>query len=197
MLRGYRLAGSTNVERVALALAYKGLPIEWVDVADADRAPVRAVSGQDLVPVLVDDGTVVVDSLVILEHLERRFPEPALYPTDPARGAEARIVIDWYQAFWRSPPIRATVDDGRDVAVAAAVAAAILDRVELLLDGRDHLLGPFTAADCALFPFVRYAVHDDEPHDGLFNEIFRDPRGPGARPRLEAWVHRVDARPRA
>jgi len=79
-LRVYRIPFSTNVERVALALAQKGVDLEWIDVDPADRSPVREISGQDFVPVLVDGDLVLHDSPRILEHLEERFPEPALLP---------------------------------------------------------------------------------------------------------------------
>ena len=52
MIRVLRIPLSTNVERVALALAHKGLEVEWVDVDPDDRSPVVALSGQELVPVL-------------------------------------------------------------------------------------------------------------------------------------------------
>jgi glutathione S-transferase len=54
MLRLFRAPFSTNVERVALALAYKGLEVESVVISYEDRSPVVEVSGQGLVPVLVD-----------------------------------------------------------------------------------------------------------------------------------------------
>ena len=47
----YRIPFSTNVERIALALAHKGIPVEYVDVDPDDRSPVVEVSGQELVPV--------------------------------------------------------------------------------------------------------------------------------------------------
>ena len=50
----YRIPFSTNVERVALALAHKGVDVDWVDVDPNDRGPVVAITGQELVPVLVD-----------------------------------------------------------------------------------------------------------------------------------------------
>ena len=51
MIRVWRIPFSTNVERVALALAHKGLAVEWVGVDPADRRrSVVAVSGQPLVP---------------------------------------------------------------------------------------------------------------------------------------------------
>ena len=53
-LRLYRFPFSTNVERVALALAHKGLEVESVWVNPADRREVVRISGQELVPVLVD-----------------------------------------------------------------------------------------------------------------------------------------------
>ncbi|MCW3065674.1 MAG: glutathione S-transferase family protein, partial [Solirubrobacterales bacterium] len=59
----YRIPFSTNVERVALALAYKGLDAEAVDVDPANRSLVEQVSGQPLTPVLeADDGEVIADS---------------------------------------------------------------------------------------------------------------------------------------
>src|SRR5438128_7203847 len=67
----YRFRHSTNVDRVVLALAYKGLDAESVWVDPADRSPVEQVSGQPLVPVLVDGDEVVADSTTIIEHLER------------------------------------------------------------------------------------------------------------------------------
>ena len=68
MLRLYRIQHSTNVERVALALAHKGLEAESVWIERGDRE-VKKVSGQTLVPVLVDGEEVVADSTQILEHL--------------------------------------------------------------------------------------------------------------------------------
>ena len=77
----YRFPRSTNCERVALALAHKGIVPESVLVDPGDRSPVRQVSGQDLVPVLAfDDGEVVADSMEIVRRLDERHPDPPLYP---------------------------------------------------------------------------------------------------------------------
>ena len=95
-MRLFRIPFSTNVERVTLALAHKGLEAEPVDVDPADRSPVVAVSGQSLVPVLEDEGRVVSDSTHILEYLEERYPDPHVYPRDPARRAECVVFVDWF-----------------------------------------------------------------------------------------------------
>ena len=40
-----------------------------------------------------------------------------------------------------------------------------LDLFERLLDGREYLFGEFSAADCAAFPFLKYAVDDNAEDD--------------------------------
>ena len=196
-LRVYRIPFSTNVERVALALAHKGLAVEWIDVDPRDRGPVRAVSGQDLVPVLVDDGLVVSDSPAILRHLEERRPEPRLYPAEPARRAEVEVFVDWFNGVWKVAP-NALESGGPDEELARELRGS-RDVFEALLDGRDYLFGAgLTVADLIAFPFLKYALHwdpaDDEPfHRILVDHLHLD----GAYPRLEAWIRRMDALPRA
>jgi glutathione S-transferase len=196
----YRIPFSTNVARVALAFGHKGLEVDWVDVDPTDRAPVRHVSSQELVPVLVeDDGRVTADSTAILRRLEQLHPEPPLWPGDEAARAELDVFLDWFNRVWKRPPNLLADEPGRsDEPDLAAELRGSLDLFEALLAGRDHLLGEFSAADCAAFPFLRYALlydpADDEPFHRVLIEHFALA---GSHPRLEAWIHRVDARPRA
>jgi glutathione S-transferase len=205
VIRVYRIPYSTNVERVALALAHKGVEVEWVDVDPADRTPVREVSGQDLVPVLVDeDERVLPDSTAIIEELERRYPEPPLYPADEARRAELRIFVDWFNRVWKRPPNELEAELGKKSPDRARVDAlgdelsGSLELFEALLAGRDYLFGEFSAADCAAFPFLKYGLIWDEADDEPFHRILVEHlRLDGRHPRVEAWVRRVDRRPRA
>ena len=204
-LRVYRIPFSTNVERVALAAGHKGLEIEWIDVDAADRSPVEDVSGQPLVPVLLDDGLTIADSTAIIEHLERRFPERPLFPAAEARRAEVSIFVDWFNRVWKRPPnlMAAELEQPQpDMARVNRLSArmhASLDRFEALLAGRPYLYDEFGVADCIAFPFLKYAVFglptgDDE----LFHRILveHQPLG-GGYPRLKTWAQRVDERPRA
>jgi len=205
MLRVHRIPFSTNVERVALAAAHKGLEIEWVDHDPADRSALRALSGQDLVPVLEHDGRVIVDSTVILAHFEANWPEPALYPQDPARRAEVEVFVDWFNRVWKAPPNAIEAELGKpepdlDRIVAwAAELRGSLALFEALLDGREYLMGDvLTAADVAAFPFVKYGVICDPDDDELFHQILIEHLALGDdHPRVAAWIRRMDALPRA
>jgi maleylpyruvate isomerase len=47
---------------------------------------------QGLVPALVDDGRVLIQSPAIIEWLEERYPTPALLPADPEQRATVRAL---------------------------------------------------------------------------------------------------------
>jgi glutathione S-transferase len=200
MIRVWRIPFSTNVERVALALGHKGLSVEWVDVDASDRTPVRVVSGQDLVPVLEEDGRVLHDSTAILEYIEAQYPDPPLYPRDGARRAEAALLIDWFNRVWKRPP-NLLVDRPDDPRAPEWIEdlRGSRDRFEALLAGRPYLVGEeFTAVDAIAFPFLKYGLifdpADDEPfHRILIEYLALD----GRYPRLESWIRRVDEHPRA
>lgn len=204
MIRLYRAPFSTNVERVALALAHKEIAVESVVIDYSDRSEVERVSGQGLVPVIDDNGTIVVDSMEIVRYLDERYPDPPLYPADEARRAEMLIFIDWFNQVWKRPPNeieaelgKADPDHGRIAALADEMAAA-LDRFEAMLAGRDHLMGKgFSAADCAAFPFLKYALFRDPADDELFHRILHEHQQlQETHPRLADWIRRVNARPR-
>jgi glutathione S-transferase len=205
MIRVWRIPFSTNVERVALALGHKGVDAEWIDVDPVDRTPVREVSGQDLVPVLEEDGRIVHDSTAILEYLEARYTDPPLYPRDEARRAEATLLIDWFNRVWKRPPnaiadeLELPEPDFERIAEWSAEMRTALDRFEALLAGRDYLFGDFGVADCIAFPFLKYAVFglpaDD---DEVFHQVLVDHMPlDGSYPRLTAWVRRVNEHPQA
>lgn len=81
--------------RVRIALNLKGLPVTHIShhLRNGDqRLPAfLAVNPQGLVPALtLDDGTVLTQSLAIIEWLDETQPGPALLPTDPIGRAHVR-----------------------------------------------------------------------------------------------------------
>lgn len=205
-LRVHRIPFSTNVERIALAAGIKGLAVTWVDHDAADRAALRALSGQELVPVAeLPDGTVVTDSPEILRQIELLAPEPPLWPADPAERARAEIFVAWFNRVWKLAPnaleaelARAAPDAERVTALTAELRGT-LSWFEDLLRDHDHLLGDrIGIADVVAFPFLRYALLHDPADDEPFHRVLierlalRD-----GFPALAAWIRRMDRLPRA
>jgi maleylpyruvate isomerase len=88
---------SSAAWRVRIALALKGLAYDDVFVhlrKGEQRDPAHlARNRQGLVPVLeLDDGTLLTQSLAILEWLEETHPTPPILPADPIDRAKARAV---------------------------------------------------------------------------------------------------------
>ena len=154
---------------------------------------------------LVDGDEIVFDSPAVLEWLERRYPEPPLYPREPARRAEVQVFVDWFNQLWKRPPnmIAAELEepqpDARRIEKLGSRMRAALDVFENLLQGRDYLYGVFGVADVVAFPFLKYAVFGLPPGDDeLFHRVLVEhmPLDHGY-PRLRRWSERVDAHPRS
>jgi glutathione S-transferase len=80
--------------RTRLALAHKGLAVEYRPVRVSDKAAI-AFSGQKNVPILVDGDTTVVDSWRIAEYLEETYADrPSLFGGAVGLGL-ARFVNAW------------------------------------------------------------------------------------------------------
>ena len=62
------------------------------DAQSAFKSVVAAINPVGKVPVLVDDGFAVWDTLAIAEYLAERFPEKHLWPADTKARARARSV---------------------------------------------------------------------------------------------------------
>ncbi len=204
-LRVFRAPWSTNCERVALALAHKGIEATSVLIDYSNRTPVEAVSGQGLVPVIEQsDGVVVSDSVAIMRHLDRLQPEPQLFATEPARRAELDVFIEWFERAYKHEPnaIEAELElerpDHEAIARDSAVMQSRLGVFEQLLEGRDHLFGEFGAADCIAYPFLKYAGSRDPADDELFHVVLDEHQMLGdEHPSLRAWIARMSKRPRA
>ena len=74
--------------RVRMTLEEKGLP--WtshhLDLRKAENATPEyfGIHPKGLVPTLVHDGVVIIESTDIIDYLDERYPDPALRPADPA-----------------------------------------------------------------------------------------------------------------
>lgn len=89
---------SSAAYRVRIALNLKGLDHEVVPVhllkdgGEQLRAEYRSLNPQGVLPTLVDGDVCLGQSLAIMDYLEARCPEPALYPPAPTERAFAQQV---------------------------------------------------------------------------------------------------------
>lgn len=177
-------------EKVRYAMRRLDLRYESAEIDPSDRSAVRAISGQEKVPVLMDGDTVVADSTRILRYLVRTYGGGRLLP-DGARDRGLAWVIEEYADEVLAPVLhRATrgVDaEGKPLTDAgrAALKAELsrhYEAVEQILSGDDFVLGGrLTLADVALYAFLSRL------------ELY-SPRGiPNDYPKIRAWYGRMKA----
>ena len=92
----YNFFRSGTSHRLRIALNLKGLAYEYlpVDLRSEQhlKADYKALNPQGLVPTLLVDGQVLIQSPAIIEWLEERHPDPALLPSDPDARARVRAL---------------------------------------------------------------------------------------------------------
>ena len=85
---------SSAAYRVRIALNLKGLDathhVMVLRKGDQAQPAYRKLNPQELVPTLVDDGSVLTQSLAILEYLDETHPDPPFLPSDPRDRALVR-----------------------------------------------------------------------------------------------------------
>lgn len=86
---------SPNARRVWVSLLEKGLTFDLKPLSlkgDQRQPDFIAINPFQQIPVLVDNGFRIVESLAILDYLEARYPEPSFVPIDPQSLAIVRMV---------------------------------------------------------------------------------------------------------
>ena len=83
----YSYFRSSAAYRVRIALNLKSLQYEYLPVhllkGEQRDERYRALNPQALVPMLVDDGETITQSMAILEYLDEKVPDPPLLPATP------------------------------------------------------------------------------------------------------------------
>ena len=179
MITLYNAARCPYAARARIVLAEKGIEFEVVEIDLSDRpAWLYEKNPAGRVPVLEEDGWVLPESVVIMEFLEERYPEPPLLPPDPADRAAVRLLVfrdreltDPYYALRRG-------EDGAREQLDAA-----LGRLDAALGERPFLGGTeYGLADIAYVPWLLRA------RDTLGVEL-------DGFPALAGWLARLEQRP--
>lgn len=150
--------------RVRLAIYAHGLPVEIVPsgqwLPNYEKSPdYLAINPIGRVPTLVlDDGSALPESGVIVEYLADAFPEAGLRPAEARAAARARLcaqIIEHYVQVPAGPlfgQIFAAERDQRRIEECARAMDQGLSHLDHFMDG--GFSGCISTADCVLAPFL-------------------------------------------
>jgi glutathione S-transferase len=165
--------------RARIVLAEKELDHELVPIDLGDRpAWLYEKNPTGKVPVLEEDAFVLPESLVISEYLEERYPEPPLWPADPAERALARLRVERFDELGDAYyALRRDRDGAREELERRLAELDGVLEAQPFLTGREYGL-----ADIAYVPWIVRA------RTLLGVDL-------SAYPALEAWLDRLSERP--
>ena len=189
-----------------LALEQTGAPYEEVLISTADsdwHDQIKRVSPSGKVPLLIDDGLRIGDSLAIVEYLNERFPKAGLWPSDTQARAYARSVVaemhSGFMALRSNMPMDIQASEpgkgltSEVLADAARIQAIWRDCRGRFGSGGPFLFGAFTAADCfyapVVFRFRSYGVELDANAKAYCEAMVNEPK-------IAKWVAGAMKEPR-
>lgn len=161
---------SSYCQKVITALYKHGTAFRWrlLDpVADAGAAAeLKALWPLNRMPLLLEGDRPVVESSIIIEHLELHHPgKVRLLPTKAAEALEVRFLDRFFDQYVHTPMQKVVFDilreeperDSKGVADARAQLETAYAWLDKLLGGREWAAGDqFTLADCSAAPALFY-----------------------------------------
>ena len=147
----YLYHGTTSVcaIKVRLTLAEKALPwqgeVLWLQRGDQYRPDYLKLNPNAVVPTLVHDGKVIIESTVIMEYLDETFRDIPLMPYDPYARSQVRLWLKRVDELHvHCGTITAAVafrryfmhqtQDGRDAYVARTLDPIKRERLQRIMD---------------------------------------------------------------
>lgn len=180
-----------------MVLEEKGVPFERIEIdlqAKEQKTPAYlAINPLGQVPVYEDDNGVHIDSLVIMQYLDKRYPKPSLFPENETKTKE---VLDWieyssgpvrdvsHHLYWQllEPP-REDID-WDEVKRLKTQGYDVLNAMEAKLKQNGAwLCGDLSAADFSVFAWV-YGY-----------KRFNLPASWDQYPEVQSWYKRLEVRP--
>ncbi len=203
----WNLGPSPNSMKVRIALNYKGIPFDKVEVdfMDEERAGVVELSGQPLTPVIKHGDSIIYDSRAILRYLDNNFRDtPSLFSTD----RPTMMALEQEENYGRTEIAapggmifqQAFAEGGPDASVCRQASQMINEATatyEERLQTHDFLMGDhLTVVDVTAAPWVSYAMvpPDAGGEDNPIMQHFIDNFSLGeGRDKTREWVGRVMA----
>ncbi len=173
----YDFPQSPNCRRVRMYLAEKGitLPLKPLDLLSGEQRTSAYLHKNPFgaVPLLeLDDGSVIPESLAIIEYLEEYHPDPPLFGTTPLERAQVRawerraefgVLLQGTRRFLHTSPYFAerVEQSPKVVEEAGQVLGERLSLFNRHLQDNEWLAGAYSVADISLFVAVEFAARSD------------------------------------
>lgn len=185
----YDFPQSPNCRKVRIYLAEKGIPVPLhsVNLVTGEQSASEFLRRNPFgaVPILeLDDGTVIPESLAIIEYLEELHPTPPLIGANPLdraltraweRRAELGVVLQGTRRFLHFSPFFASrvEQDPKVVAEAGHVLRARLALFNEHLKHHEWLTGAFSLADITLLVGIDFAAESQFALDPTWTHLHR------------------------
>lgn len=203
----YWASGSPYSWRVLLALELKRLPYVshrlQLQLQEHKSPALLAMNPRGRLPVLRDGDYVVFESLAVLYYLDLQYPAVPLFGRNPQEAAVIMRVINEFQAYTESA-IMGLVDAllqrrqprfSGEMAQAMHCLASEARTVEGRLSKGEWIVGDaVSAADLAIYPFIRLVLHCLR-RPGTEELSARLLPAQVHYPALARWLQRVEALP--
>ena len=182
MLKLYFFPGACSLA-AHVALEETGAPYERKSVdlrgGEQNGEEFRRINPRGQVPVLDVDGTVITESVAILAHVGRQFPQARLLPTNAVEEARCLALMTWISSqvdpvFRRlARPERIVSDDAARSNVKESAADAYWEKcqeIDSLIADREWLMGTqYTVCDAYALVYYGWATRFNLPVVKLAN----------------------------
>jgi glutathione S-transferase len=176
----YYGSGSPYAWRVWLALEHKDIAYELKTMSfsagDLRKPEYLAINPRGKVPVVVDDGFALYESVAILEYLDEQYPRAKLFPGDARQRALVRRMVQEADKW-----------DTERISEGRRGVAQELALWETLMQG-DYLAGALSAADFTLYPLIALSLRMEKRKPDL------ELRG-AIGPKITAWMKQIESLP--
>jgi len=183
---------SPFVRKVRITLYEKGAEFDSMEIRYGGQRPeLLQVNARGEVPALQDAETVGVESSLICDYIEQKYPSPPLLPSSPSERAQCKGLervadthTDVLQFFLSLMTVRRPELRQRYPTAEHGIGQAIGRHYQFLesrLSGGDYFMPSFSRADIAFVPHITGLVHLGHPI-------------PDDCPHLSAWLGRMLSR---
>lgn len=167
MIKLFCFPRSGNSREVKIVLLEKNIPFEPVNIhgdpAVKESEEFKKASPKGKVPAIVDGDVFMSEAYHINQYLEKKFPSPALMPSDPEKKAQIEKFIG-------------EIDKGMVLNIGLLVIECLLKpkdqqredvkekkrreiqdhlrTIDKMLEGKEYLFGGYSLADVAVTPHI-------------------------------------------